>query len=277
MAVQRPGPSAPTSTGGSTSTTGPSSSTTTTSGNSSTRENTSYNSTTTVKQQNMTGTALEALDTLIKGLMSGTKEGIAGGLNKATGTWNAAVAGAQQLQSDYSKQAAFKDAQAAVSATMAEGIEQAMPMITAGIDSAGTSGSAMAALLTQQAARDASREAAKLGLQSAVQYGQISVEAGRTLSGLVDQGDPAVKALLEALNISKGAVSNTTETKVGSQSTTSNTKSSSVSTTQDSGSTQSIAPSAPASASKPKAAWEAPASSAVTNNTGSGWKTTYGA
>ncbi len=228
--------------------------------------------------QNMTASALGALDTLIKGLMSGSKEGALAGLDQSRQQWNAAVTNAAQLQSDYSKSAAFADSDAAVSATLAEGIEQAMPAITAGIDAAGTSGSAMSALLTQKAATDSAREAAKLGLSSAIQYGQINVEAGRTLAGLVESGDPTVTALLSVLGIAKGAVQNTQESASSSSTESQSSQSSTTGQafTVEAGGDQTIVetPNAKKSGSKAKS-WQAPASSTVTSNTGGGWMTSY--
>ena len=111
----------------------------------------------------------------------------------------------QQLRGDYSKAAAFADAIGAMNSQLSKGIEQQMPTITAGIDAAGTSGSAMSALLTRQAATDAANNAAELGLQAAIQYGQIQTGFGDILERLTASGDPATNQLLGALNIAKGA------------------------------------------------------------------------
>ena len=244
-------------------------------GSSSGRETSSSSTTTTSNTQNMTDSALSALDTLIKGLMSGSKDGVLAGLGQSRGQWQSAVNNAAQLQSDYSKGAAFEDARAAASATIAEGIEAAMPQITAGIDSAGTSGSALSALLTQKAATDSARSAAKLGLEAAVQYGQISVEAGKTIAGLVDSGDPTVNALLEALGIAKGAVSTTKETTNSSSQSSSSSQSQGITIETGGTQVQTTKPINNKGSSKAKS-WEPPASSSVTSNTGGGWQTTYG-
>ena len=259
-----------------TKTTGPSSSVTSTVGSSSSQERSQTVRNT--NTQNMTDTALSALDNLILGLTGGkTTKGFNNpltNLNSLQGQYTKAVTNAAQLQSDYSKGNAFKDSQAAVSATMAEALEQAMPQITAGIDSAGTSGSALSALLTQRAARDASREAAKLGIDAAIGYGNINVAAGQTSAGLLSNGDPVVNALLTALNTAKGAVQNTTDVTTGTAS--SSGQSSSVATTVNSGDTTTVTEQPATGVVKKKGTWEAPKSSAVTSNTGSGWQTTYG-
>lgn len=132
----------------------------------------------------------------------------------------------QAARQDYTKGNAFADAQNAMNANLAKALEQAMPTLTAGIDAAGTSGSAMQALLTQQAAENAARSAAELGLNAAISYGQIQAGFGDILERLTSEGDPVTNQLLQALNISKGSVEKTTSS--GSQSTTG--KESSIST-----------------------------------------------
>lgn len=111
----------------------------------------------------------------------------------------------QELRGDYTKSAAFADALGAMQSQLAKGIESQMPTITAGIDAAGTSGSAMSALLTQTAAENAARNAAELGLNAAISYGNIQTGFGSILEQLTAQGDPVTNQLLSALDIAKGA------------------------------------------------------------------------
>lgn len=134
------------------------------------------------------------------------------------------IAANQASRGEYSKANAFADAMGAMQSQLAKGIESQMPTITAGIDAAGTSGSAMAALLTQQAAQDAARNAAELGLTAAVNYGQLQVGFGDIIERLSKDGDPSTNQLLSALSIAKGASENTTATSQSSSSsnTTSN-------------------------------------------------------
>lgn len=282
-----------TSNKGSTSTQTVSPSSTTTTGSSTGRETSSSSSTVQSSTQNMTGSALAALDSLILGLSggSGSSKGnplfggdgggsvqantaAANAIKKTEAQYNQQVLNAQQLQSDYSKSAAFADSNAAVAATLADALEQAMPAITAGIDAAGTSGSALSALLTQKAAADAAAEGAKLGLSAAIDYGNIAVAAGNTATGLLQSGNPLVNALLESLSVAKGAVSNTTEKTSSAGSSTSNTKS--TQTTLDSGKTLTTTESPTGSVGKSTGRITAPETTAVTRNTGNGWKTTYG-
>lgn len=259
----------------------------TTSSSSSGRQTSSSSSTVQSSAQNMTSTALKALDSLILGLSGGTGSKGGGGKGGSANTaaanaiknteaqYNRQILNAQQLQSDYSKSAAFADSQAAVAATLADALKQAMPTITAGIDSAGTSGSALSALLTQRAAADAAAEGAKLGLSAAIDYGNIAVAAGNTATGLLQSGNPLVNALLESLNVAKGAVSNVTEKTTSSGVSTSNTKTNSI--TMESGKIANVTTN---QGSSPKVGsvgkFTAPQTTAVTRNTGNGWKTTYG-
>ena len=141
----------------------------------------------------------------------------------------------QQLRGDYSKSAAFADAIGAMNSQLSKALEQQMPTVTAGIDAAGTSGSAMSALLTRQAATDAANNAAELGLQAAIQYGQIQTGFGDILERLTKDGDPAANQLLGALNIAKGAseVSSSSSSSSQSQSGTSSQTTTGVSTTTE--------------------------------------------
>lgn len=118
----------------------------------------------------------------------------------------------QALRNDYTKSKAFADAIAAMNSQLAKGIESQMPTITAGIDAAGTSGSAMSALLTQTAAENAARNAAELGLNAAISYGQIQTGFGNILEQLTAGGDPVTNQLLSALEIAKGASESSTTT-----------------------------------------------------------------
>lgn len=124
----------------------------------------------------------------------------------------------QSLRGDYTKSAAFADALGAMNSQLAKGIESQMPTITAGIDAAGTSGSSMSALLTQTAAENAARNAAELGLNAAISYGQIQTGFGSILEQLTAKGDPVTNQLIEALNVAKGASEKSTTTGSSSQS-----------------------------------------------------------
>lgn len=224
--------------------TGPSSSTTntSTSGSQSSSSQGGSKSTTTYNVRNMSKSALAALDQLIAGLNSG------GGNSQAAQNaqflrdqWMEQLQASNQLRSDYSKSAAFTDSEGAANAALAKALEESMPVISAGIDAAGTSGGSMSALLTQQAAEDAARMAASLRLDAAISYGQIAANALNTGAGLVNQGDPVMNALLDALGIAKGSVQqgSTSTDESNWQSSKSSSSSNSTSTTANSGQNQS--------------------------------------
>lgn len=233
------------STSGSTNTSTSGSSNTSTRGNSST--------TTTTNTQNMSSTALAALDSLINSLTTGgIDRGGAFGGKKGGGDqaaqlreeWLAELSANRQIRSDYSKEAAFADAEGATNAAISKALLETMPTVTAGIDAAGTSGSALSALLAQQNAQAAADQAATLSLQAAISYGQIQNNASNTLAELVKSGDPATNALLEALGVAKGSVTKGTTTENTSSSQNSSTNSSqNTTTTGTQNSTQNTGPS----------------------------------
>lgn len=201
-----------------------SSSTENTSGSSSSNQNTSGRSTTTGTQKqvtdisSMSSGALAVLNQLIASISGGTN----GQTNQLQAEWANQIGHANQLYTNYSKSAAIADSQSAMQATMAESLRKAMPTIAAGIDSAGTSGSALSALLTQQAAESAAENAAQLGLSAAISYGNIAANANQTAANLISSGDPALNALMEALGISKGSVQKGSTTTTTNQTTVNN-------------------------------------------------------
>lgn len=225
----------------------------TTTGSSNTSSNTSSSSsgTQTVKADYLDSGSRAALNSLISGLTnagggksnglgaltggSGAKGGgtnaIAEALKKQDQLRLQEIATNQGIRGDYSKANAFADAQGASAAALSDAIQQAMPTITAGIDAAGTSGSALSALLTQQAAEEGAKDAAALSLNAAISYGQIQANLSSAITGLLGQGSSAANALLEALGIAKGASVNSTTTNQQNSSSTTNQSTDSTSTT----------------------------------------------
>lgn len=215
-----------------------------------------------------------ALNSLIAGLTGNTGGGgsnfFRGGGNKGGGTNQVAeqankitqerlneVAANQAIRGDYSKANAFADATGAMNANLARALEQAMPTITAGIDAAGTSGSALSALLTQQAADDAAASAAELGLQAAISYGQIQSGFSNVISNLLSQGSESANLLMQALGIAKGSVERGTITNSSTQTTNSSqtTNSTQTSTTnQTDNTTQTTTPTLPTTTTKKREA-----------------------
>lgn len=144
----------------------------------------------------------EALDSLLQSLLQaapGSREGI-----------KKEIGNVSEIRGDYSKGNAFADALLAMNANLSSALEQQMPTIAAGIDSAGTSGSALSALLTQKAAENSARQAAELGLQAAVSYGQVQAGLSDTIAGLLTSGDSVTNQLLSALEVAKGSTEKTT-------------------------------------------------------------------
>ena len=97
------------------------------------------------------------------------------------------------------------DSAAAAAANMAQALESTLPAITAGVDSAGTSGSAMAALLSNKAAEAVSRNAAQLQLEAAISYGQIANQSSGIIAELLKIDSEESRSLLHGLEIAKGA------------------------------------------------------------------------
>lgn len=115
------------------------------------------------------------------------------------------IAASQTRRAGYSKGAAVLDSTAAASAQMTNALKEMLPAITAGVDAAGTSGSAMAALLSQNAAEAVSRNAAQLQLDAVVSYGQIANQSSGIIAELLKIDDQSANRFLEGLNIAKGA------------------------------------------------------------------------
>lgn len=157
--------------------------------------------------QNMSASSLKALETLISQLMGGGTPQMQEELNRIAQEMGSARA----LQSNYSKEAAFGDAQGAMAQSLRQSLEKMLPSLTRSAEGAGTSANSMRALLLQDAATRSSEAASALGLKAAVDYGNISANLSNTLAQLATKSDPVTTALLNALGIAKGAVTSSTE------------------------------------------------------------------
>jgi hypothetical protein len=111
-----------------------------------------------------------------------------------------------QGQQDYSKEAAFSDAQVLVDQFMRQFGEENVAAITRASEGAGTSASSVRSLLMSDAQARAAEAAGALGVQTAIGYGGVSADFANVLAGLT-ASDPVTDALLAALGIAKGAVS----------------------------------------------------------------------
>lgn len=133
------------------------------------------------------------------------------------------------LMDQYTKGAAFADAQGLMSQLMRQAMEQAMPNILLAGASAGTSGDAISALLSQDLATRASQAASAAGLSAAGDYGSILAQlAGQRVGAVSSIEDTATKALVDLLSIDKGSAQRGSTKSSGSSSS----KSSSTSTEQ---------------------------------------------
>lgn len=159
-----------------------------------------------------------ALEALIAQLQAGGTPA----MQASTAARQAEIARNQAVAGQYTKQAAFSDATGAMNAKVAEVLQQLLPNIVRAAEGAGTSQNSLRALLTQQAADNAAKSAATLGLNAATQYGQVNSQIGNILEALTrPQEDQATQALIQALGIAKGANSTSTTTGTSESSQTS--------------------------------------------------------
>jgi len=159
-------------------------------------------------QQNMTPEALAQLTNLITALQGGgTPE------QKASEARRRQVqALTEQLLGTVSSERAFSDAEKMMALNLQQAMEKNMPAIQKAIEGAGTSASSMQGILSQQTARDAALASGAVGGQMAAQYaGQRSSLAG-TLEALTRPTNDVTNSLINALQVSKGAVTNVQKT-----------------------------------------------------------------
>lgn len=181
-----------------------------TGGSSSTGTSSGSNSNTTTQNGTSTTSSLDpassaALQKLIQMLMSGgTQE-----QRQNTANRNSEISTVRDAREGYSKGAAFNDAQGLIAQTMRRALESMLPSINKAAEDAGSSGGALRALLLQDAASKAAEASSVAGLGAAAQYGGITANLSSVLEGLT-KGSPVTDALLQALNVAKGATSTTT-------------------------------------------------------------------
>lgn len=165
------------------------------------------NASSTTNTQNMTSTALAALEGLIAQLAGGGTQA----MRVADAQRNVELAANRQQRERYSADSAFADAQGLIAQTMRQSLEKVLPGINAAARGAGASQSSMRALLLQRAQENAAEAASAQGLQASVNYGQVANGASQILASLVNgQSDQATQALLSALQTARGAVTNST-------------------------------------------------------------------
>lgn len=151
---------------------------------------------------NMTPEALAALQQLIANMQGGANPA----LQRDATTRQQEIRSNQGIRQDYSKNAAFSDAQGAMSASMSAALQELIPTLTRAAEGAGTSQNSLRALLAQDAASKAAQGAATLGLQAATAYGGVANNTSAIIEQLLRQGDPVANYLLQALELARGAV-----------------------------------------------------------------------
>jgi hypothetical protein len=166
---------------------------------------TSGTQTTAASTQNMDPQSLAALQTLIAQLMGGGTQAMANDQAARKGE----IKNVQAQRAGYSKEAAFADAQGLMAQTMRQVMERLIPSISRSAEGAGASQSSLRALLLQDAASKAAESSAAQGLNAAVNYGQVSGGMNQVLEALTRPDNTVSNALLQALQIAKGAVQNT--------------------------------------------------------------------
>lgn len=167
--------------------------------------------------QNMDPTSMAALQALIAQLLGGGTQQMA----QDEATRRQEIGANQAFRNQYSKEAAFADSQGAMAQLLQQAMESAMPSLVRSAEGAGTSANSMRALMTQDALNRASQSSAALGLNAAQGYGQIAANFSSILENLTKPNTTVVDALLNALNVAKGAITNTqySETSSGTQNT----------------------------------------------------------
>lgn len=240
--VADPTPTTPKATPtGSTTATSPTSTNTT---NSQTTNNTSdatKNSTSTTNTTNMSPSALAALNTLIAQLMSGGTPNQQA--DRAAIKGEIRTLGAQRT--GYSKEAAFNDAQGIMGQQLRLTLEKLLPSINSASLGAGASQSSMRALLTQKAGENAAQNAAAAGLNASISYGQISNQMSGVIANLLGIPDPVAAALINSLNVAKGAVTSSTTKGTDTTHTTGTQTATNNQATTTAGATQTVTPMIP--------------------------------
>lgn len=173
-------------------------------------------------QVNLSGQNLAALNTLIQQLLSGGTPA----MRQSAQQRQDEISTVKNARAGYSKDAAFSDATGLINQQTRRVLEQLMPSITRASEDAGSSGGALRALLTQDAANKAAESGSALGVKAAVDYGNVAGNLSQVLERLT-QTDPVVaQALVAALGVAKGATVKTsgmtTESKTGTSNTTEN-------------------------------------------------------
>lgn len=117
-------------------------------------------------------------------------------------------------QGQFSKEAAFADAQGAINQILRQAMEGNVATLTRSAEGAGTSQSSMRALMTQDALTRAAESGASLGLNAATAYGGVSNQLAGILEGLTRPDNSNIEALLATIKSIQDATQ-TTESEAG--------------------------------------------------------------
>lgn len=150
--------------------------------------------------------AIQALGILLTQLQGGGTADQQNDRAARTGAVNKTTQAAQ----GYTRENAFADAEGAMQAEVNNVLARLLPDILRQAEGSGTSQNSLRALLTQAAGMDAAQGAATIGLRTAVDYGNVNANLMSALSSLTGGNDPVQAAILQALNIAKGASTTTT-------------------------------------------------------------------
>lgn len=121
---------------------------------------------------------------------------------------------------DYSRETALGDAEGLMQTMLQRSMEEALPSILMAGQGAGTSGSAITALLSQDLATRAAGQAAGVGVDAVQGYGSILAQlTGQEVAATQGMEDQALAALMEALGIDAGSMKRGSQT-TNSRSTT---------------------------------------------------------
>lgn len=126
------------------------------------------------------------------------------------GERNAELAPVRGTRDAYSKPNAFADAQGAMNAQLQAALEEAMTSINRSASGAGASAGSMRALLADKAAANAASEAARLGLETSISYGNIANNSSSILEALTRGDAGGLNALVSALQLNQSGSSNRT-------------------------------------------------------------------
>ena len=165
------------------------------------------NTTQNTQQGNMSSQDLAILNGLISSLASGTQTGA----SKQAASISQQQQALQQLLQAFTPQAALADATGAVNKIIAQTYDKLLPQLTASINAAGTSAGGTQAGIAEKIQSDATLNAGAQQSQMLQTYAPVIAGLMGQLTTLAQTQDPALKALIDSLNVAKGSQSNVSQ------------------------------------------------------------------